>query len=215
MIVPGTIIAAGARLSWHVAVAIGPALTYGAVGLAIVPFDAAGIPWDAWTALATLVAVAAVVSGLRLVVTPRRDDGGTGPPGIALRPTLTMAAGVLLGAALIGWAVVRGIGDWQSIPSTWDAVWHANTVRFISDTGQASPTHMGELRNVETHAALYYPSAFHALTAVFCQLTGAAPTTGATLSSLAASVWLFPVGAALLTWRLLGRIGAQRRAVGR
>ncbi len=64
--------------------------------------------------------------------------------------------------------------NWQSIPSTWDAVWHANTVRFILDTGQASPTHMGELRNVETHDALYYPSTFHALAAVFSQLTGAA-----------------------------------------
>jgi len=67
--------------------------------------------------------------------------------------------------------------------STWDAVWHANEVRFILDTGQASSTHMGELRNVETHQALYYPSVFHALTAVFCQLTGAAPTTGYTLCS--------------------------------
>jgi hypothetical protein len=92
---------------------------------------------------------------------------------------------------------------WQSIPSTWDAVWHANTVRFILDTGQASSTHMGELRNVETHQPLYYPSVFHALTAVYCQLTGAAPTTGYTLSSVAAAVWLFPSSAAMLTWQLL------------
>ena len=96
-----------------------------------------------------------------------------------------------------------GLPHWQSIPSTWDAVWHANTVRFILDTGQASPTHMGELRNVETHDALYYPSTFHALAAVFSQLTGAAPTTAYTLSSVAAAVWLFPVSAATLTWKLL------------
>ncbi len=46
---------------------------------------------------------------------------------------------------------------------------------------------MGELRNVETHEALYYPSAFHALAAVLGQLTGAAPTTAYTLSSVAAA----------------------------
>ena len=114
-----------------------------------------------------------------------------------------MAAGVLLGAVLIGFAALRGMPHWQSIPSTWDAVWHANTIRFILDTGQASPTHMGELRNVETHDALYYPSTFHALAAVLSQLTGAAPTTAYTLSSLAAAVWLFPVSAATLTWQLL------------
>ena len=119
------------------------------------------------------------------------------------RQALTVAAGVLLGALLIMWAAYRGVVHWQSIPSTWDAVWHANTVRFILDTGQASSTHMGELRNVETHQPLYYPSVFHALTAVYCQLTGAAPTTGYTLSSVAAAVWLFPSSAAMLTWQLL------------
>ncbi len=110
---------------------------------------------------------------------------------------------MLLGAALIGIAAVRGLPNWQSIPSTWDAVWHANTVRFILDTGQASPTHMGELRNVETHDALYYPSTFHALAAVFSALTGAAPTTAYTLGSVAAAVWLFPASAATLTWKLV------------
>ena len=62
-----------------------------------------------------------------------------------------VAAGVLLGVLLIMWAAYRGLTHWQSVPSTWDAVWHANEVRYILDTGQASSTHMGELRNVETH----------------------------------------------------------------
>ena len=118
-------------------------------------------------------------------------------------PALVVAAGVLLGALLIGLAALRGMPNWQSIPSNWDSVWHANTVRFIVDTGQASPTHMGDLRNVETHEALYYPSTFHALAAVFSQLSGAAPTTAYTLNSLAAAIWLFPVSAATLTWQLL------------
>ena len=125
-----------------------------------------------------------------------------------------VAAGVALGALLIGLAAIRGIPHWQSIPSTWDSVWHANTIRFILDTGQASPTHMGELRNVETHDALYYPSTFHALAAVFSQLTGAAPTTAYTLSSLAASIWLFPVSAATLTWQLLRARTDQWRTAG-
>ena len=118
-------------------------------------------------------------------------------------PALVVAAGVLLGALLIGLAALRGMPNWQSIPSNWDSVWHANTIRFIVDTGQASPTHMGDLRNVETHEALYYPSTFHALAAVFSQLSGAAPTTAYTLNSLAAAIWLFPVSAATLTWELL------------
>jgi hypothetical protein len=202
LIAPGAIVARIAQLTWPIAVAVGPALTYGVVALAIIPFGAVGIPWNGWTALATLAVVGVVMIGLQPLLARYRDADAEAR-GIARQPALIIAAGVLLGALLIMWAAYRGIVHWQSIPSTWDAVWHANTVRFILDTGQASSTHMGELRNVETHQPLYYPSVFHALTAVYCQLTGAAPTTGYTLTSVAAAVWLFPSGAAMLTWHLL------------
>jgi D-galactosaminyltransferase len=202
LIIPGAIVGRITQLTWPIAIAVGPALTYGVVALAIIPFGAIGIPWNGWTALAALAAVCIVMICAQPLLTRYRDEAAQSL-GIDRRQALTVAAGVLLGALLIMWAAYRGLVHWQSIPSTWDAVWHANTVRFILDTGQASSTHMGELRNVETHQPLYYPSVFHALTAVFCQLTGAAPTTGYTLSSVAASVWLFPSSAAMLTWHLL------------
>jgi hypothetical protein len=202
LIAPGAIVARITQLTWPVAIAVGPALTYGVVALAIIPFGALGIPWNGWTALIALAAVCLLMTGLQRPLARYRDSE-SGGGGIHGWPALTVAAGVLLGGLLIMWAAYRGIPHWQSIPSTWDAVWHANEVRFILDSGQASSTHMGELRNVETHQPLYYPSVFHALTAVFCQLTGAAPTTGYTLSSVAASVWLFPSSAAMLTWFLL------------
>ncbi len=213
LITPGAIVARITQLTWPVAIAVGPALTYGVVALAIIPFGALGIPWNGWTALTALAAVCLLMTGLQVLLARYRDTAAEAR-GISGWPALTVAAGVLLGALLIMWAAYRGITHWQSIPSTWDAVWHANEVRFILDTGQASSTHMGELRNVETHQQLYYPSVFHALTAVFCQLTGAAPTTGYTLSSVAASVWLFPASAAMLTWFLLRSIGARWSAAG-
>ncbi|MGO9381988.1 MAG: DUF6541 family protein [Mycobacterium sp.] len=213
LITPGTIVARISQLTWPVAIAVGPALTYGVVALAIIPFGALGIPWNGWTALATLAGVCVVATCLQLLLARYRDPAAEAR-GISRWPAVTVAVGVLLGALLIMWAGYRGLTHWQSIPSTWDAVWHANEVRFILDTGQASSTHMGELRNVETHQPLYYPSVFHALTAVYCQLTGAAPTTGYTLNSLAASVWLFPSSAATLTWFLLRPVSTQWRAAG-
>ena len=202
LVLPGAIVARVGRLTWPTAVAVGPALTYGVVALSIVPFGALGIPWNAWTALFALAVVTTIALGLRIALARVRDVGAEARA--ATRgPALVVAAGVLLGGLLIGLAALRGMPNWQSIPSNWDSVWHANTIRFIVDTGQASPTHMGELRNVETHEALYYPSTFHALAAIFSQLTGAAPATAYTLNSLAAAIWLFPVSAATLTWRLL------------
>lgn len=199
---PGAVVGRAGGLRWPLALAVGPALTYGAVGLAIVPFGTFGIRWNALSALLTLVAVTAMAAGLHRVLA--RRSGAVSRAGRKTDwPVLVVAAGVVFGALAIGFAAWRGMPYWQSIPSTWDSVWHANTIRWILDTGQASPTHMGELRNVETQAPLYYPSAFHALAAVLAQLTGAAPTTAYTLSSLAAAVWLFPLSAALLTWQLL------------
>jgi hypothetical protein len=210
LIVPGALVARSAQLTWPISVAVGAAVTYGVVALAIIPFGAIGIPWNAWTALAALLVVAVLVAGLRVLLDRYRDPAGESSA-VTGWPAVAVAAGVLLGAAAIWYAALRGIGDWQSIPSTWDAAWHGNTVRFILDTGQASSTHMGELRNVETHDVLYYPSVFHALVAVDCQLTGAAPTTAYTLSSLAAAAWLFPVSAAVLTWRALRSWAGQWR----
>jgi hypothetical protein len=211
LVIPGATIARTAQLTWPIAVAVGPALTYGTVALAILPFGALGVPWNLWTASLALVIVVVVVAGLQAVFN-RRRDGGPREHVMLRGPALIVAAGVALGAALIFFAAIRGMPHWQSIPSTWDSVWHANTIRFMVETGQASPTHMGELRNVETHAPLYYPSAFHALAAIQCELTGASATTAYTLNSLAVSVWLFPASAAALAWHLLRSRGVDQWA---
>lgn len=213
LVLPGALVARATRLTWPTAVAVGPALTYGVVGVAILPYGGLGIPWNAWSALAALVAVTAIAASLSIVTGRRRPPTGEIPQP-PRGPAFVVAAGVALGAALISLALYRGMPHWQSIPSTWDAVWHANEIRWILDTGQASSTHMGELRNVETKMELYYPSTFHALAAVLAQLTGNAATTAYTLSALAAAVWLFPVSAAVLAWNLLRPTSTQWRTAG-
>jgi len=73
LIAPGAIVARITQLTWPVAVAVGPALTYGVVALAIIPFGALGIPWNGWTALITLAAVCAVMTGLQRPLARYRD----------------------------------------------------------------------------------------------------------------------------------------------
>ena len=213
LVIPGAIVARTAQLTWPTAIAVGPALTYGVIALAILPMGAIGVPWNAGTAMLALLVAVTLVTVAQLALSRFRDRAAE-MLGAARGPALVVAAGVALGAGLVLIAAMRGMPNWQSVPSTWDSVWHANTIRFILDTGQASPTHMGDLRNVETHDTLYYPSTFHALAAVQAQLTGAAPTTAYTLNSLAAAVWLFPVSAATLTWQLLRPRTDQWRTAG-
>lgn len=213
LVIPGATIARAAQLTWPTAIAVAPALTYGTVALAVIPFGAVGVPWNIFTALATLVLVVLLVSLARWGLRGFTDRDAEARA-MGAEPAVIIGAGVLFGAGAILISAIIGMPHWQSIPSTWDSVWHANTIRWILDTGQASPTHMGELRNVETHALLYYPSTFHALAANFSQLTGAAPTTAYTLNSLATAVWLFPVSAAVLTWTLVRPRTSARWAAG-
>ena len=74
-------VARAAGLRWLVALAVGPALTYGVVGLFIVPFGALGIPWSGWSAIAVFLAVLDITLGTRLVLTrnrrPSRQRRGT------------------------------------------------------------------------------------------------------------------------------------------
>src|ERR1700722_20230298 len=65
LITPGTIVARITQLTWPIAVAVGPALTYGVVALAIIPLGALGIPWSGWTALIALAVVCLVMTGLQ------------------------------------------------------------------------------------------------------------------------------------------------------
>lgn len=187
------------------------------------PSAPSGDRWNALSALLTLAVVAAVVAGLRALLT-RGVRTGPGAAGGPDWPVIIAGAELLFSALAIGFAAWRGMPYWQSIPVPGTRS-GAPTPSVGSWTPVRPRRHMGELRNVETQAALYYPSAFHALAAVLAQLTGAAPTTAYTLSSLAAAVWLFPLSAALLTWQLLiqpdshplahsRRGGHQRRALG-
>ena len=98
LVVPGAIVGRTAQLTWPVAVAVGPALTYGVVALAILPMGAIGVPWNGWTALVVLLLVVAVVASLQAVFVRRRDGAADGRP-ISMGPALVVAAGVVLGAA--------------------------------------------------------------------------------------------------------------------
>src|SRR4051812_12266912 len=92
LVVPGAIIGRTAQLTWPVAVAVGPAVTYGVVALAILPMGAVGIPWNGWTALLALLIVMAIVAAFQLVLGRWRDrDAET--RAMAAGPALVVAAG--------------------------------------------------------------------------------------------------------------------------
>ncbi len=93
--VPGALVGRAGGLRWLPAFAVGPALTYGIVGSAIVPLDALGMRWNAVSAVGALVFVAAVVAAGRVLLTrPAAPAESARAPATSWvdRPALTAAA---------------------------------------------------------------------------------------------------------------------------
>ena len=93
-------------------------------------------------------------------------------------------------------------GQLDNIVQGWDIQWHVNAVRFIMEEGIASPTRMGELQNPETHIDLFYPSAFHAATALFASAGDLAPVEAVNLASIVLPSLALTAGAAGLAWAM-------------
>ena len=124
---------------------------------------------------------------------------------------LLPAAGVVTGAWLLIDRALdlllttrHGLDDFYQ---GWDVHWHASTVRFIADTGIASSTRMGELRNIETQQELFYPSAWHAGAYLVSDLAALTPNEATNLTGIVLSGLLLPLAVALIAWRLVNNRG--------
>ncbi|MEJ6012742.1 DUF6541 family protein [Corynebacterium sp. H127] len=119
--------------------------------------------------------------------------------------------GMLAGVALIGGRSLellnKAARKMDNIIQGWDVHWHASTVRYIVETGIASPTRMGDLQNTETQAKMYYPTAWHAGAGLVADLANISPIAATNLTGLLVPAIGFPISVGLIAWRLVGRRG--------
>lgn len=173
LLLPGGLIGLVARLRGWTLVAAAPLFGYAVTGIAGPLWTAVGLGWSpaSW-ALGVAVVLAAAV-GLR-VVTRRREPPGPAPlprwspaaqAGVALCTVLAVAVGIVV--------VMGGIRTLSAVPQDWDAVFHANGIRYIAETGDGSLSGMGRTNWYEPGApAVFYPNSYHLLAAVMLDLTG-------------------------------------------
>ena len=222
LIVPGALVGRRMSLPWPVAVAAGAPLTFGMIGIFTVLYGALSIPWN--------VGTAAVMVGVSWLVAWGWDLGtrrfGSLAPAVAaeVRPIsrpalLTIAAGVLLGALIIVLTSIRRlIGTTffglNNISQVWDALWHADALQWIHQTGDGSSLHMGELMNYDTHGFNYYPNTWHDLGALLYPLTGANTVELYNIYSPASLAFTLPISiGSLAYWLGRKRFDPDRSAV--
>ncbi|MDR0591891.1 MAG: hypothetical protein LBG60_01265 [Bifidobacteriaceae bacterium] len=109
---------------------------------------------------------------------PRRPGGGWIAP-------VAAAVGSAAGFGL-GWGALRTVG---AIPQGWDALFHGNLVRFIVETGNASPWHAGTL-NAPAAESAYYPSTLHAIAALAPAQAQVWPALNMVLLVASSAVWV-------------------------
>ncbi|MGL4305345.1 MAG: DUF6541 family protein [Mycobacteriaceae bacterium] len=211
-VVPGAVLGWRLQLPIPIALVCGPALTFGMIGLVTLPLGAIPIAWNLITAVTVFAAFLLLAQGWRVYAGRRgwgsRHIGFVSRTHIPLRLMVLPAMGVALGAVTILVTSLRRLvnvipGGINNVPQGWDALWHTNTVQFIYDSGVASPRMMGDLINTDTHAAHFYPTAWHALAALVMPVSDATSLQTFNVYSIVSLALTVPSGIAVLAWSVV------------
>jgi hypothetical protein len=170
LLVPGLAIGLAAGLRGWVALAVAPLLTYSVVTVfsTIAPVVLGG--WSALALVLATVLVAAVVGVVNLVT--RRWAARETETRWPLKANLGVAAGIAIAAGVGLWVTARSTGNLTEVHQFWDAMFHANAVRYIEETGESAPTALRAI-NDSANASFRYPNAFHIVGATVLGITGA------------------------------------------
>lgn len=114
------------------------------------------------------------------------------------RVLVSSATVVVVGliAVLSTWSIIRAVGGLDTTVPTWDALFHSTAMRWIAENGQACSSCLAEVNEPE-NADPYYPSAYHAVSAIGILLTGW-QMPGVYVAMIALTVGTFALGSAAL-----------------
>ncbi|MHA6629051.1 DUF6541 family protein [Pseudonocardia sichuanensis] len=203
--VPGLVLAALAGVRGWTLAAFAPLLTYAVVGLFGPLFAAIGIDWSPTSAGLLLVVLCAVAVAARVTIRYRSGAPPPAAPPLWSRWAHAAVAVSLAGIVVLGGTVIwSGLGHLSAIPQDWDAVFHANGIRWIAETGDSSLVGMGQVNWFLNGVEVFYPNAYHLLAALVLQISGTdVPTV------LNAHTVLLPGIGALVVVALVHRFGGR------
>ncbi|WP_438855338.1 DUF6541 family protein [Agromyces sp. M3QZ16-3] len=173
------------------------AASVGIVGAASIAAPLLGLDWSLLPV--GIVTVAAALAALAVRRWSRLTDAADAGRWPELAPAI---AGVAAGGALILATLVPGIGSPRNPSQTYDALFHLNAIRWITDTGDASPLHM----TMTTPAATsnFYPTTWHGFAALVMEATGSDPVMVANSLTLVVAAFVWPVACVFLVRALFG-----------
>ncbi len=196
LMVPGlAVVIAGWGLRSPGRLLLAPAISTTIVAVAAALAPVVGLTWN----LLPVVLVTLVVVGIALLL--RRGAGVDAAPAgrrTALLAVLSLA--VAAAASVVFFA--RAFGAPENIAQRFDNIVHLNAIGLALKSGSASPFQIGATSDIG-----FYPNAWHALTTLGAELTGATVPVAVNGANLAIVSILWPAS----TMALAGAFFAQRR----
>jgi hypothetical protein len=199
LLVPGLLIGylLGLRgvAAWGLAPVIGVAL----IASTAVLGGFLGVGWSLGFVVAVSAAVVAVVG---LVAYPLRRKAFLASAPDPRRVTLAAALGLLPGLVLGMVTLVQAMGAPDTLSQTYDAVYHYNTLAYISESHHASSLQISGFGHPRGG---FYPAAWHDLASLVMLSSGASIPLAANAVIVATTVVVWPLSCLLLVRQLFGR----------
>jgi hypothetical protein len=99
---------------------------------------------------------------------------------------------------------MSGIGNPQTISQTFDAIFHLNGVRYIVDTGDASPFTFLSLSHAFDSVGGFYPNLWHGFAALVAETGGASIPMGVNAANVVIAAIVWPVSCMFLVRQIVG-----------
>lgn len=195
----------GAALAWAVGfrrlslLGLAPLFSLSLAGVGAVAAAWIHVPWN----LGVLLAATVLASAIGWLVV-RRWNGMERPQPEPWTVIAAAAAGIGIGALLIGRRIVQLVGAPDNISQRYDDVFHLNAVRYVLDTANASSLDLGRMGGGGGGRGAIYPAVWHSLAALVTQLTGAEVAVSVNIINLVAGAVLWPISVVFLTRVVIG-----------
>ena len=192
LFVPGALMVRALGPSWAAAVPLAPVVSVALCGTLAVVYSLAGVPASPVTLFAPMLVVGVLLMTFRRGRATSRCEVVDVSGELSLRvrhdrgPSWSAASiAVAVVAALLVTTVVflANIGSPESYLNNYDSAFHLSRVRSFVDTGDYAQLSNG-----------FYPSAWHAVAAMTCWVTGCGAASGIHASIVAFIVLVFPSG---------------------
>jgi hypothetical protein len=139
------------------AVLAAPPVSVATYSFAAVACGLVGVPYSGWAAVAAVVLLVMVASGVGALLRRRgRHEPGREPAVVLGWTAVGLVVAMFLGAR----SLMRGMGGPDRLSQAWDVVFHLNAVRLILDEGDASPLLIAGVANTTGDPGIY-PSGWH------------------------------------------------------